>query len=163
MTGWSGCCTLDSLRAYARGYRGAGGVAARRAAGLVRERVDSVRETRLRLCLVLAGLPEPRCNVVLGTDEHPIGRVDLLEEFMVIVEYEGDQHRTDPVQWSTDISRGEAFGAEGYRVVRVTSGHLTRPRVVVGRVLGAMRSGGYLGPDPGFTAEWSTLFEQSAR
>ena len=82
---------------------------------------------------------------------------------MVIVEYDGDQQRTDPVQWSTDISRGEAFGAEGYRVIRVTGGHLTRPRVVADRVLRAMRSGGYLGPDPVFTDEWSMLFERGAR
>ncbi len=107
--------------AYAVEFSGPQAAAARRAAGLVRRRVDSVRETRLRLCLVLAGLPEPRCNVTLGTDEAPIGRVDLLlEEFLLILEYEGDQHR-EKDQWTIDIDRGEAFSAEGYRTIRVTA------------------------------------------
>lgn len=65
---------------YLRGYRGAGVAVARRAAALVRERVDSPRESKLRLCLVLAGLPEPEGNPLLGTKDHPIGRVDLLLE-----------------------------------------------------------------------------------
>ena len=52
------------------------GVAARAAVKLVRERVDSPRETWLRLCLVLAGLPI--CNLVIGDDQGPIGRVDLV-------------------------------------------------------------------------------------
>jgi hypothetical protein len=43
---------------------------------MVRARIDSPGETRLRLCLVLAGLPEPCCNITLGTDNRPIGRVD---------------------------------------------------------------------------------------
>ena len=38
---------------------------ARRAASLAREGVDSPQETRLRLLLVLAGLPEPRVNVII--------------------------------------------------------------------------------------------------
>jgi hypothetical protein len=60
-------------------------LAARRAAGLVRARVDSVPETRLRLCLVLAGLPTPDCNLVMGTHARPIGRVDLVfKEFGVL-------------------------------------------------------------------------------
>lgn len=74
--------TLPELQEVAIGAAGRGCVRLRRAGGLVRERVDSLRETRLRLCLVLAGLPEPRCNVVLGHDGRVIGRVDLLvEEF----------------------------------------------------------------------------------
>jgi len=89
-------CRLPALRAYASGFTGRGAVAARRAAGLVRSRVDSPRETALRLCLVLAGLPPPECNLVMGTHDHPIGRVDLVfKKFGVLVEYEGDQHRTD--------------------------------------------------------------------
>ena len=49
-----------------------------RAAALVRERVDSPRESRLRLCLVLAGLPEPEVNPVVTVDGRRVGRVDLL-------------------------------------------------------------------------------------
>ena len=57
---------------------GSRAVAARAAMKLVRERVDSPRETWLRLCLVLAGLPMPECNLVIGDDQGPIGRVDLV-------------------------------------------------------------------------------------
>ena len=120
-------CTVDSLRKYAYSYRGPGAPAAQRAVSLVRERVDSIRETRLRLCLVIAGLPEPWCNVVLGTDDHPIGRVDLLlDGYFVIIEYDGDQHRIDKAQWATDITRNEKFVAEGYRIIRVTAGLAVR-------------------------------------
>jgi hypothetical protein len=38
---------------------------ARRVAGLVRKGVDSAMETRLRLLIVLAGLPEPEVNVIV--------------------------------------------------------------------------------------------------
>ena len=157
-------CTPESLRAYAQAHGGRGAPLARRAASLVRERVDSFRETRLRLCLVLAGLPEPHCNLVIMRDEHPLGRVDLLlEEFKVIVEYDGDQHRTDKGQWSADIHRDEEFGSLGYRTVRVTATHLRRPRSVVWRVHDALRAGGYVGPGPAFGPEWSSLFERTVR
>jgi hypothetical protein len=35
-------------------------------------------ETWLRFCLVLAGLHVPECNLVIGDDDGPIGRVDLV-------------------------------------------------------------------------------------
>jgi hypothetical protein len=38
---------------------------ARRAAALARKGVDSPQETRIRLLLVLAGLPEPRVNLII--------------------------------------------------------------------------------------------------
>jgi len=157
-------CTPESLIAYAKTSREPGVALARRAAHLVRRRVDSPRETRLRLCIVLTGLPEPRCNVTLGTDDRPIGRVDLLlEEFKLILEYEGDQHRIDPAQWNIDIGRAEAFGDEGYRVLRVTSAHLRSPRTLIKRIHRAMVAGGYSGPPPVFSPEWSSLFEGFVR
>jgi hypothetical protein len=126
----------------------------------VRERVDSPRETRLRLCLVLAGLPEPECNVRVGTAEFPIGRGDLVYlQFKVIIEYEGDQHRTDVRQWNIDIQRQEDFAAAGWNVIRVTAHGMRRPRSVVHRVLGALRKAGFDGPGPSFSAEWCRLFE----
>ena len=152
--------TAARLIAYLRGYRGPRVALARRSAALVRDRVDSPRETKLRLCLVLAGLPEPECNPTLGTKDYPIGRVDLLlEAYKLILEYEGDQHRTDKRQWNTDIYRAEEFSAEGYRVLRVTADHLRRPRALVLRVHAALVKGGYTGPPPAFSEEWSALFE----
>jgi hypothetical protein len=137
---------------------------ARRAARLVRDRVDSPRESSLRLCLVLAGLPEPECNLTLGSAREPIGRVDLVYlEFKVIIEYEGDQHRTDVHQWNVDIRRQEAFGDEGWCVIRVTASRMRRPRAVVDRVYQALRAAGYRGPAPSFSSEWIGLFESTAR
>lgn len=59
-----------------------------------------------------SGLPEPSCNLTIGTNDYPIGRVDLVyERFKVIIEYEGDQHRTDKWQWNLDI--GPPGGVHG--------------------------------------------------
>ena len=136
----------------------------RRAAGLVRARVDSVRETELRLCLVLAGLPEPTCNPVVGDARDAVGRGDLVHRRLrVVLEYEGDQHRTDVRQWNRDIERQEQFEATGWRVVRITAERMRRPRAVVSRVLHVLRAAGYDGPDPVFGPEWTALFSPAVR
>jgi hypothetical protein len=84
--------------------------------------VDSPRETYLRLCLVLAGLPVPECNLIIGDDQGPIGRVDLVYlAHKLIIEYEGDQHRTDRNQWNRDIDRHEDFARDHWTLIRVTS------------------------------------------
>ena len=160
-SGWS---SPAGLAAYAASTSAHGCRAARRAAGLVRDRVDSPQETRLRLCLVLAGLPEPACNVVIGSELAPIGRVDLLlEAYKTIIEYEGDQHRTDRRQWNTDIDRAEAFTEEGYVVMRVTAARMCRPRSLVMRIWRVISDRGYAGPAPTFNEEWCALFEEGGR
>lgn len=160
----TGRCTPEELRAGAEAWSGRGARAARRAALLVRARVDSPRETELRLCLLLAGLPELEPNVVLDGADGPIGRFDLVHrELRVALEYEGDQHRTDPVQWNRDIVRHEQAVAEGWRLVRVTAARAARPRSVVAATLRALRAAGYAGPDPALTAEWLRLFSPGAR
>jgi Protein of unknown function (DUF559) len=152
--------TPCSLLSYAEAFTGRHRLLVRRAARLVRARVDSPRETRLRICLVLAGIPEPECNLTLGTNDFPIGRVDLVYlEFKVIIEYEGDQHRTDSWQWNVDIGRQEEFAAAGWLVIRVTAERMRHPRRVVARVYEALRNAGYGGPEPVFSAEWCRLFE----
>ena len=137
---------------------------ARRALTLMAERVDSPRETTLRLCLVLAGLPTPECNLTLGTDSYPIGRVDLVYvEFKLIIEYEGDQHRTDKLQWNIDIDRVDEFTAEGYLVLRITAARMRRPRSMVAKVFAELRRRGYTGPAPVFSEEWCRLFESTVQ
>jgi len=132
---------------------------ARRAGALVRAGAESPRESRLRLVIVLAGLPEPACNVDLGDEWFFIGRVDLyLREWNIAVEYEGDQHRSDAKVFGHDLGRYEQLAASGVQVIRVSKVHLRRPRDVVGRIHAALVSRGYRGPAPTFGPEWCEVF-----
>lgn len=132
---------------------------AHRAAELVRERVDSPQETRLRLMIVFAGLPEPECNIDLGDEWFFIGRVDLyLRAWNIAVEYEGDQHRTDPSVFADDLDRVAHLMASQVLVVRIAKIHMRTPRDVVHRVFTALTSRGYEGPPPHFGREWQEAF-----
>lgn len=153
LTSWAELVDVTS-RARGRHVRHA-----RRAAGLVREGVDSVQETRLRLCLVLAGLPEPEVNPVITVGGRRVGRVDLLfRRWRVVVEYEGDQHRTDARQWNVDITRHEQLGDGEWALLRVTSQRMEHPRQVVRSVVRALRAHGWDEPDPVLSEEWHQLF-----
>jgi hypothetical protein len=111
--------------------------AARLAASYVRDGVDSVMETRLRMLLVLAGLPEPDVNVIVWREDgHWKRRFDLCyPRIKLIIEYDGRQHASDAAQWSIDIARREEFDDEGYRVIVVTSeGIFVNPLRTIQRV-----------------------------
>jgi hypothetical protein len=152
--------TIVRLQSAVQTYSGRGVVAARSAVALVRERVDSPRETWLRLCLVLAGLPTPECNLTIGDDQRPIGRVDLVYvAYKLIIEYEGDQHRTNRNQWNADIDRHEDFARDHWTLIRVTSERTRWPRQLVRAVYKALRANGYNGPPPVFDELWISLFE----
>ena len=125
----------------------------------MRERVDSPPETRLRLLMVFAGLPDPECNVDLGDERFFLARVDLyLRDWNVVVEYEGDQHRTDVKQFHRDLGRYEQLAAAGYLAVRVSKEAMLKPREVAARIYRALVSRGYDGPPPDFGSEWRTSF-----
>ena len=101
----------------------------------------------------------PECNQGIGTDDWFIGHGDLVyDAYKVVLEYEGDQHRTDKTQWNIDIGRYEEFGGDGWTVIRVTSARMRTPRFLVLRVDAALRKGGYDGPQPMFSEEWQRLF-----
>jgi very-short-patch-repair endonuclease len=156
--------TLVRLQSAVQTHSGRGIVAARTAVRLIREQVDSPRETWLRLCLVLAGLPMPQCNLIIGDDQGPIGRVDLVYlAYGLIIEYEGDQHRTDRNQWNRDIDRHEDFAGDNWTLIRVTSERARWPRQVVRSVYKALRANGYDGPAPEFGELWISLFESRAQ
>ena len=154
-----GATTVEQLVELAGSARGHGSARARRAAALVRERVDSVQETRLRLAIVLAGLPEPEANPVVRVRGRLLGRVDLLlRAWRVVVEYEGDQHRTDRRQWNRDVWRQECLVKDDHTLVRVTGERMRSPRAVVLGVHQALVGRGYTGPAPVFSLEWRALF-----
>jgi hypothetical protein len=159
-----GHATPGQVMDAAADHAGRGCRLARRAAGLARSEVDSPKESELRLLLVLAGLPEPRCNPRIGTEREPIGRMDLvLDPYRLIAEYDGEQHRTDPWQWARDIARHEAAVNAGYLIIRVTAGRMLHPREIATTVHARLAERGYPGPPPTFSPEWRTLFESGRR
>ncbi|UYM06428.1 hypothetical protein [Solicola gregarius] len=139
---------------------GRGVALARRAMTLVRDRVESPRETYVRLMLVLAGLPEPKCNPNLGSSIAFIGRADLAYMvYRLIVEYDGRFHAEDADNWDDDLDRIDDFADAEWAHIRVTARRLRRPRALVMRVYRRLVQRGYQGPPPVFTDEWVTLFE----
>lgn len=132
-----------------------------RAATYVRDGVDSPMETRLRMLLVLAGLPEPTVNVPVHSDDRTvIRRFDLAyRRWRVIVEYDGRQHAEDPEQYDRDIHRREELDRTGWRVVVVTAqGIYRRPEQTLRRVRDALRDRGATGLPTRFDDAWRAHF-----
>ncbi len=118
---------------------------ARRAAAMVRAGVDSAPETRLRLLLVLAGLPEPEVNIVIHDEDGVVlRRVDLgYRRQKVGVEYDGRHHAENDEQWAADITRREDFDDWSWRLVTVISPGLWKePGTTLRRVCHALRQRG---------------------
>jgi hypothetical protein len=136
---------VKELRRAAQDAPGRAGALARKAASYVRARVDSPMETRLRMLLVLAGIPEPQVNMsVHDVDGQPVRRFDLSwPEVKVIVEYDGRHHVERVEQWESDLARREEIDDEGWRIlVVVASGVYADPGRTVARVHALLRARG---------------------
>lgn len=114
--------TRDSLAALlATHAQVAGAARAREALKLVRVGADSPPETRMRLAILRAGLPEPDLQVRPDPrDRHAIPADLGYRERRIALHYEGEGHRS-PGQLERDIRRDEAFGASGWTNLRFTS------------------------------------------
>jgi very-short-patch-repair endonuclease len=89
--------TVARLAAYARSNAGRRGCRRMsRAAGLVDPAAESPQESRLRVRLVLAGLPRPVVQFVVERAGAFVARVDLAwPELRVAVEYDGTWHAAE--------------------------------------------------------------------
>ncbi|MDE0545191.1 endonuclease domain-containing protein [Microbacterium sp. C7(2022)] len=117
--------SLRELHAVTASGRRVGVGMLREALPLVRTRSASLPETHLRLAIVDDGLPEPLLNFDVVEAGEKIACVDLAyPQWRVAIEYEGEHHLTDPLQWARDIRRYERLEAAGWRVVRVTKAEL---------------------------------------
>lgn len=115
----------EELRAYIAGKRNVPGLAkARNAVGLMRVGVDSPRETRLRLILQRAGLPEFTTNYEIPGDP-PVPPDLACEEYKTCAEYEGDVHKTSQKQLF-DRNRDERTSARGWLQVKVYKADMER-------------------------------------
>jgi hypothetical protein len=116
---------------------------AREAAALVRRGVDSPMESRLRLLLVLAGLPEPAIGrIVYSSDGGWLAQPDLsYPNQKIAIEYDGRHHLEDIRQWQNDIRRRENLEREGWLVRVITANDLYRsPETVVARIFEDLRA-----------------------
>jgi hypothetical protein len=130
--------TLEALLEASQGCP-----AARAAASYVRENVDSPMETRLRMLIVLAGIPEPEVNLkIRNVDGVPIRRYDLCRpEVKVIVEYDGRHHVEVIEQWESDLKRREAIDEDAWRIlVMVAADVYNHPDQTVERVFRLLRA-----------------------
>ncbi len=125
--------------------RARGIVAARLALGDVRSGTDSPPESRTRLVIVRAGLPEPIIgHTVIDDDGYFVGTPDLAYiDKKIAIEYEGEGHRTDKAIYDDDIDRRERFEAAGWKVIRVRAHHLRDPHQLAQRVRLALAERGF--------------------
>lgn len=120
------------------GYRGVRGL--KRALELTDPAAESVMETRLRLLLVLGGLPHPKSQVSLRDDCGVfLARPDLYyPHSRLAIEYDGATHRES---LAADNRRQNRLIDAGYRVLRFTAGDvLGMPSAVISLVRRSLAS-----------------------
>jgi hypothetical protein len=153
--------TPDRLLRASRSAAGRAGRQARLAASYVRTGVDSPMESRLRMLIVLAGLPEPEVNLTLrDVDGEPVRRFDLSwPEGKVIVEYDGRHHVEREAQWEADLARREEIDDHGWRILVVVANGVYRdPGSTVERVWRLLRARGVAGVPTRPAQAWRAHF-----
>jgi very-short-patch-repair endonuclease len=150
-----GLCTLSELAHIAAPNR-----RARRAAAYVRAGVDSPMETRLRMLLLLAGLPEPQTNVRLRNEYgEVVAQFDLAYPvYKLVVQYDGRLHDSD-LQRGADLDRREFLDHHGWRLIVVNSRGIYRhPEVTLDRVRQGLLDQGATGIRRRFSDAWRPHF-----
>lgn len=104
-----------------------------------RERVESPKETELRLLLLRHGFAEPELNLPVSLSDGDGGtrdfRLDLAyPDMRIAIEYDGDGHRTDRSQWAKDRRKDDILHEAGWRVVRVVQPDLVEPQDLLTRL-----------------------------
>lgn len=118
--------TVQELRSRAQLCTGRGARLAREVADCCRARCESPGESKTRLLIVAAGLPEPVCNQVVDDGAGLRSRrIDLAyPQWKLAIEYDGRHHIQRERQWSNDIRRREDLEADGWKFVVITSADL---------------------------------------
>ncbi|WP_313816305.1 hypothetical protein [Citricoccus sp.] len=120
--------TKDSILDVLGRRKGSPGIRKLRlAVDLLRERVDSEPESRLRLKMVEGGWDEPAVNPRIRFADGWECDVDLaLLQWRISLQYEGKHHFTLEKQYRSDLNRDEQIRARGWEPIRVDSAVFTR-------------------------------------
>ena len=139
---WNQAYSIDEVVALAKRYPRARGVRQlRELLPLVDGGAESLRESRIRLCLLDAGFPKPETQIPVLSGTFPVAFLDMgWRDYKVAVEYDGDHHRKDRRQYVKDIARLRMLEALGWIVVRVIAED--RPEQWLARVTDALHAAG---------------------
>lgn len=123
------CSGTDLVRVMARHHGMRGMKTARMAYELVRVGADSPPETKLRLALVDAGIPEPELNaILLDTEGRPSVWPDgAYRKYRLSLQYDGDHHG-GAEQYQRDIRRLERTRYLGWEEIRFSKADLEGDR-----------------------------------
>jgi hypothetical protein len=126
VSGTNPLASIDELRAEVRQMGDTRAGMLRRALVLVRAGVRSPRETKLRLRLARAGLPDPEVSWILrDLGGRPVAELDLAyPRWRVGVEYDGRVHSEDSAQFAKDADRWDRIRAQGWDHVRILNHHM---------------------------------------
>jgi hypothetical protein len=131
--------THEQLRRYVFGHDHVKGVVnARRVLGFLEPKSESPMESRLRMLLVLAGLPRPEAQVSLYDSQGRfVARPDLYyPEARLGLEYDGENHRD---RLTADNRRQNRLHQIGVSLLRYTAPDLReRPAAIVAEVRDAV-------------------------
>lgn len=130
---------LDRLRAYVERHAGERGIRqARRVVDLAEPRSESAMESRLRVTMVLAGLPRPEVQVSLRQGLRFLGRADLYyPQARLCIEYDGGTHRES---LAADNQRQNRLVGAGYELLRYTAADVyRRPSEIVSEIQHLLR------------------------
>lgn len=145
---------VDAATTVRRGRRKAA-----RAAGLVRAVVDSAMETRLRLLIVLAGLPEPEvCIEIRSPAGDLLRRIDMgYRSHRLGIEYDGRQHAESSYQYAVDVRRREELaGLDWHEWTAVGKDIHVTPGETLRRIVAVMRQRGM--DVPALRGDWRAHF-----
>ena len=106
-------------------YKGARGVRRfREAIQLMDAGAESPKETSVRLLLIDAGFPRPCTQIPVYDKEYGWAYIDMgWEDLLIGVEYDGEQHRTDPRRYAKDIAKHRMLQRRNWIIVRVIKDH----------------------------------------
>ncbi|QYM75550.1 endonuclease domain-containing protein [Leucobacter luti] len=133
--------THEELIAEAQRARTPGVLRARAALEFARSGSESRMETLLRLVLIAYGIDVFELQIdVHDPSGRWIGRFDMGDlERKILVEYDGEQHRTNDEQYERDAERLAAAHDAGFVVLRFRRRDvLYRPRATAGRIADAL-------------------------
>lgn len=139
-------CSVEDVAMMAGRYPKARGIRRLRATlELADGGAESPQETRLRLILIRGGLPRVATQIPVANERGRIvRRIDMgWPQWMVGVEYDGEQHWKDPAVHEDDIDRLEFLARKGWLIVRVSARHMRVPSEVVRRASHALQSRGW--------------------